>query len=120
MRLAVRFLINAAAIWITAAILPSLTVEGGVGELALVALVFGLVNAFIRPIARLISLPIRVATLGLFTLVINMFMVLLTSWIVDDLVIEGDTLERFWTAFLAAIIISIVSSLLSWVVPDGD
>lgn len=119
MKLVLRFLINGAAIWITAAVLSGMTVEGGLTELAIVALVFGLVNALIRPLAKLLTLPIRVATLGLFTLVINTFMVILTSWIVDDLVLEGDTVEQIFTAFLAALIISVISTVLSWVLPDG-
>ena len=120
MKLAFRFVINAAALWITAEILPGLDIEGGLGNLAIVALVFGLVNAFIRPIANFLTLPLRVITLGLFTLVVNTFMLLITSWLVDDLVLTGDTLERIFNAFLGALLISIVSAALSWVLPDGE
>ena len=80
MKLLIRLLVNAVALWVTAAILPGLTLEGGFFNLLLVALIFGAVNTFIKPLAKLLTLPIRVATLGLFTIVVNAFMVLLTTW----------------------------------------
>lgn len=120
MRLVVRLLINAAAIWVAAAILPDISLEGGFWDLLLVALIFGVVNTFIRPVAKLLALPLRVATLGLFTLVVNALMVMLTAWVADVLVLEGGFFQQLLVAILAAIIISVVSTVLSWFLPDGD
>ena len=89
--------------------------------LLVVAIVFGLVNALIRPIIKLLSLPLTVATLGLFALVINTAMLLLTAWLAGDyLVIQGGLFERLLYAFLASILISIISTVLNWFLPDGD
>lgn len=118
MRFLIRLGINAVALWVAATVLPDLTIEEGVGNLLIVAGVFGLVNALIRPVAKLLSIPLRVATLGLFTLVINGLMVIITSWIVDLMTIEGRFLASLFTAIAAALIISVVSMVLSWVLPD--
>lgn len=89
--------------------------------LLVVAIVFGLVNALIRPIKKLLSLPLTVATLGLFTLVINTAMLLLTAWLTGDyLGIQGGLFEMLLYAFLASIMISIISTVLNWFLPDGD
>ncbi len=120
MRLAIRLLINAGAIWVAAAVLPDLAIADGIGSLLLVALIFGLINAFIRPIARLLTLPIRILTLGLFSIVVNGFMVMITAWLIDALTLSGGFWNQLLTAILAAIIIGVVSSVLGWVLPDGD
>jgi putative membrane protein len=120
MRLIVRIIINAIAIWLTSVLLPGFQIIGGATSLIIVAIIFGLVNALIRPIVRLLTLPISILTLGLFTLVINALMVMLTAWISGSLDLEGGFLEGFLIAFVAAIIISIVSTILSWVLVDDD
>ena len=120
MKILIRLLINALALWVTAAILPGLTLKDGFLNLLIVALIFGAVNAFIKPIAKLLTLPLRVATLGLFTIVVNAFMVLLTDWLTDLITLDGGFFEQFLTALGAALIISIVSTVLSVVLPDGD
>ncbi len=109
-----RWLITAAAVWVTAYVVPGVEIEGGWVDLLIMALVFGLVNAFIRPVVRLLTLPLTVVTLGLFTLVVNGLMVLITAWFSDTLILEGGFLERFFTGILAAIVISLVSMVLSW------
>lgn len=118
MRLILRVLINAVALWVTALILPDFTIETDIVNLLIVAIIFGLVNALVRPIVKLLTLPINVVTLGLFTLVINALMILLTAWISGGLDLEGGLISDFFTALIAGIIISIVSAVLSWFLPD--
>ena len=118
MKLIIRILINAVAIWLTSLLLPGFTLTGNVFSLILVAVIFGLVNAIIRPIVKLLTLPINLVTLGLFTLVINALMLILTVWLSGSLSLEGGVFQNFLTAFIAAIIISVISTLLSWILPD--
>jgi putative membrane protein len=122
MRLILRILINAAALWVAAWIVPGFDVEGQILAWIVVAVIFGLVNAFIRPIVAFFSLPITCLTLGLFTLVINALMVLLTSWVSSlfgiSMTVGDSFLNSLWTALLASIVISIVSAVLSWFLPD--
>ncbi len=116
MKLVWRWLITAAAVWVAAYVVPGVDIEGGWFDLLIVALVFGLVNAFVRPVVRLLTLPLTVLTLGLFTLVVNGLMVLITTWFSETLILEGGFLERLFTGTLAAIVISLVSMVLSWFV----
>jgi putative membrane protein len=111
-------MINAAALGITAVLFPSLEFNGNILNLLMAAIIFGLVNAFIRPLVKLLTLPINIITLGLFTLVINTLMLLLTVWFSGAFSMTGGILSNFITAFIAAIIISIVSTILSWFLPD--
>jgi putative membrane protein len=120
MRIILRILINAVALWVTAQLLPGIELTGSVGGLLLVALIFGVVNAFIKPIVKLLSLPITVVTLGLFTLVINAAMLLLTSWLAGAYMnFTGSLLDKVVTSVIGAIVISIVSLVLGWILPDG-
>lgn len=119
----VRVLINAVALWIASWILPGITVgTGGTEELAqgnetvalvlsylFVGLIFGVVNALVRPIVSLLSLPITILTLGLFTIIINAAMLMLTAWLSGFTPIEISVDDFFWTAVFGAIIISIIS-----------
>jgi putative membrane protein len=116
-KLLLRVVINAIAIWVATYIVPGLTLTGSVLGWLIVALVFGLVNALIRPIVKLLTLPINVITLGLFSLVINALMLMLTGWLTQSLVIEG-ALFGFVPALLGSIIISIVSTVLNWFIWD--
>ncbi len=118
MKLILRILINAFAIWLTSILFSSFSFTGSILNLIIVAVIFGLVNALIRPIVKLLTLPINVVTLGLFTLVINTFMLLLTVWLSESLSLTGGLFENFLVAFIAAIIISVISTLLSWFLPD--
>ena len=121
MKIIIRIIINAVALWLTALLLPAINLTSELLGILLVAIIFGLVNALIRPIVKLLSLPLTVLTLGLFTLVINTAMLLLTAWIAGDyLSIDGNFLTRLLWAFVGSIIISIISTVLSWILPDGD
>lgn len=86
--------------------------RGSWWSLLLVALVFGILNASIRPLLKLLSLPVIILTLGLFIFVINALMLLLTGW-VSGLLNLGFYVEGFWDAFFGGLIVSIVSLLLS-------
>jgi len=118
MKIILRTIINAVALWITAQVVPNIELTGNVVTLLIVAVIFGLVNALIRPIVKLLTLPINVVTLGLFSLVINALMLVLTSWLSAGLTIQGGIVSGFLTALLGSIIISIVSTVLSWFLPD--
>jgi len=115
-----RLIVNAVALLITAWVIPGIHL-GAAGPypttndwvtLLIVALIFGLVNAVIRPILILLSLPLEIITLGLFIFVINAFMLLLTSWIAQGMGL-GFRVDKFLAALLGALIISIVSFILS-------
>ena len=115
-----RLIINAVALLVTAWVIPGIHL-GAAGPhptnhdwvtLLIVALIFGLVNTIIRPIVFLLSLPLEIITLGLFTFVINAFMLLLTSWIAQGMGL-GFSVDGFLTALLGALLISVVSFVLS-------
>ncbi|WP_432945638.1 phage holin family protein [Kribbella sp. CA-253562] len=122
MKLLVRLIANALAVGAAAWLLDDITVSGTtttrrVGTLLVVAAIFGLVNAFVKPLATLLSLPFIVLTLGLLIFVINALMLLLTSWISDGLDVPFGV-EGFGTALLGALIITVVSWLVNVVLPD--
>ena len=98
-----RALITALGLWVASRLLDGLHFESTV-KLAIAAMLLGIVNAFVRPLAFILTLPITVVTLGLFLLVLNAGMVGLVAWIVP-----GFTISGFWTALGAAVIVSIVS-----------
>ena len=118
MKLILRILINAFAIWLASMLLSSFNFGGSMLNLIVVSVIFGLVNAFVRPLVKLLTLPINMVTLGLFTLVINTLMLLLTVLLSDSLSLTGGIFENFIVAFVAAVIISIISTILSWFLPD--
>ena len=113
-----RVIINAAAIWLAAQLLSGLEVVGGedtsttVIVYLVLGLVFGLVNAVVKPIVKLISVPLYILTLGLFTFVVNALMLMLTGWLSEQ-TDYGLRVDSFGTAFVGALIISIVSFILS-------
>ena len=110
------WLLNAAALWIAAYLLPGLDFRGSLTDLLLVAAVFGIVNSLLRPILTVLTCPLIVLTLGLFTLVINALMLLVTGWLSArwDL---GFTVSGFWAAFLGGLVVGFVSLLLSLALP---
>jgi putative membrane protein len=121
-RLLVRLIATAVALAVAAWLVDGISVGPGTDtERALtllgVAVIFGLVNAIVRPILALLSLPLVVLTLGLFLLVLNALMLLLTEWIAKqfDLAFQVD---GFWSALLGALIITVVSFLINIVLPD--
>jgi putative membrane protein len=111
--LLIRWAILAVAVAIAVAVTSGIDVHGGVGGYILVAAVLGLVNALVRPIVRLFSLPITIATLGLFSLVINGLMLLLAAALSSVL-----SIDNFWSAIVGALVISVVSTILNWLVID--
>ncbi|RKE20360.1 phage holin family protein [Streptomyces sp. TLI_171] len=109
----IKTLINAAAIWVAAWIVTGITLSGddwGHKTLTViaVALIFGVVNFLIKPLVKLLSLPLFILTLGLITFVVNALMLWLTSWASDKLSLDFHV-EGFWSALLGALIISVVS-----------
>ena len=120
MSILLRLIVNAVALLITAWIAPGIHL-GAAGPhptrddwvtLLIVALIFGLVYVVIRPIIIILSLPLTIITLGLFTFVINAFMLLLTSWIAQGMDL-GFRIDGFLPALLGALIVSVVSFVLS-------
>jgi putative membrane protein len=107
-----QLLINAAALWVAIQLVDGISHTGSWWSLMLVALVFGVINASVRPLVKLLSLPILILTLGLFIFIINALMLRLTSW-VSGLLGLGFHVEGFWAAFLGGLIVSIVSLMLS-------
>ena len=112
-----RFLINAAALWLAARYVNGIDYTGTLADLFMVALVFGVVNTIIKPVLKLLALPVRILTLGLFTLVINAGMLWLTARLAGD---WGFHVSGFRAAFLGALLISVVSAVLGMLVPDKD
>ncbi|MFE1249153.1 phage holin family protein [Streptomyces sp. NPDC058735] len=124
MHFLVKTIANAGALAVAVWLLDKITLTGDstgkqIGTLILVALLFGLVNFLVKPFVKLLSLPLLILTLGLFTLIVNALMLLLTSWLAGlfDLAFH---VQGFWTAVLGGLIISIVSWALNVILPDGD
>jgi putative membrane protein len=107
-----RLLINAAALWAATRIVPGISFDGDWRLLFAVALVFGVLNVSVRPILKLLTFPFLIVTLGLFIFILNAFMLWLTARISDALGL-GFHVEGFWAAFLGALVVSIISFLLS-------
>jgi putative membrane protein len=113
--LIIRVVINAVALVVADWLLPGMDMSDDWVNVFIVAAVFGLINAFIKPIVQILSCPITILTLGLFTFVINALMLMLTGWLTNELI----TFTDFWQALLAGVIISIVSTILSMVLADN-
>jgi putative membrane protein len=118
----VRVIVNALALWVASWILPGLAIDGSAAAEAVgnetfgtvlgylfIGLIFGLVNAIVRPIVSILSLPVTILTLGLFTIVINALMLVLTAWLSSFTPVEFVVDSFFWTAILGSLIISVVS-----------
>jgi putative membrane protein len=114
--LLLHWVLNAAALWVAAAIVPGLDFSGGVGRLLLVAAVFGIVNATVRPLLTILTCPLIIVTLGLFTLVINALMLLVTGWLSESWNL-GFTVMGFWAAFWGGLVVGLVSMALSLLLP---
>ncbi|MDF3300889.1 phage holin family protein [Streptomyces tropicalis] len=120
----VKTIANAGALAVAVWLLDKITLTGGstarkAGTLIAVALVFGLVNVLVKPVVKLLTLPLFVLTLGLITLVVNALMLLLTSWVCGRLDL-GFHVEGFWTAVVGGLIVSVVAWALHIVLPDED
>ena len=119
--LLLRIVVNAVALWVASEVISGITVGGATGQdraitLLLIAVIFGLVNALIRPVVRLIALPLYVLTLGLITFVINALMLLLTSWLSQQTTLEF-VVDGFVTALLAAFVVTVVGWVLNLILP---
>lgn len=110
MRFLGRLLITMVGIWLAATLVTGISVSG-FGTVLLAALILGLVNALVRPIFIVLTLPITVVTLGLFLLVINAIMLALVALLLPGMAVGG-----FWAAFLGAIIISVFGWIANWFV----
>ncbi|MFL5461326.1 MAG: phage holin family protein [Gemmatimonadales bacterium] len=106
------WILNAAALWIAAAVVPGLDFTGGPGRLLLVAAVFGVINSTLRPLLTILTCPLIVVTLGLFTLVINALMLLATGRLSESWNL-GFTVSGFWPAFFGGLVVGLVSVVLS-------
>jgi putative membrane protein len=124
MRILLSIVVNAIALWVASELLPGISFGGEGGDLLItvlvVALVFGVLNALVRPVLQLLSLPLIVLSLGLFLFVINAVMLSLTSWLAgvlgQDFVVES----FFWDAILGSLIISAVGVVLGMLLPDRE
>jgi putative membrane protein len=128
MNFVLRLIVNGLALWVATLILPGMDVVPGEGftntgnetlntviAYVVIGLVFGAVNAVVKPIISLLALPITCLTLGLFTIIINAGMLMLTVWLTSFLPMQVTVDEFWWTAVFAAIIISVVSMLANGV-----
>lgn len=113
-RLLIAWLINAVAVYAAATFIDGIVVKG-LGTTLLAALVIGLLNAVVKPVLTLFSLPLIALTLGLFLIVINAALLMLAAYLVPDFRVES-----FWSAALGAIVISIVSWLLGMILQPKD
>ncbi|MEV6347994.1 phage holin family protein [Actinoplanes sp. NPDC051851] len=125
MGIIIRLLITAVSLWITTLVIDGIdltadTTAGKAGTLLAVAVIFGLINAILRPIIKTVGCGLYVLTLGLVALVVNGLLFLLTSWIAGQLDL-GFHVDGFWpSAVLGALLVGIVSWVLNALVPDGD
>ena len=117
----IRVLINAAALWVATVLVRGISVSGTnmIVTLLVVAVIFGVVNAVIKPLLAILTCPLYILSLGLFTFVVNALMLLLTSGIAGALGL-GFRVDGFWTAVVGAIVVSLVSFLLSMFIPEDN
>ncbi|MGW6197337.1 phage holin family protein [Kribbella sp. NPDC055110] len=120
--LIIRLLVNAIALAAASWLVSGITLQGAttgkrVLTLLIVAAIFGIVNAIVKPVVKVLSFPLLILTLGLLTFVINAAMLLLTSWITGKLDVQFHV-DGFWSALFGALIISVVGMILNAVLPD--
>jgi len=120
----IRIVTNACALAVAAWLFSGITITGDndrdrVITLVVVALLFGVINEFVRPIVAFLSIPLYLLTLGLMFFIVNALMLLLTSWICDQLDV-GFNVDGFWTAVFGALVITIVSWIVGQVLPQDD
>ncbi len=112
-----RWAINAVAIFLAIRFVPGIHLQSGWVSVIWLALIFGLVNAFVRQLLRLLTCPLIILTLGLFTLLINTFLLWLTGQIGQFFGI-GITMDGFWPAFLGGVVVTVVSVVLTLLLKD--
>jgi len=121
-----KIVVNGVALWIASLLLDGIELAEDTTStttqlltIGAVALVFGVLNAVIRPILLALSFPLLILTLGLFTFIVNAAMLALTSWLSGLMGLDFTVVDFFWDAVLGALIITIVSMILNAVLPDG-
>ena len=112
-----RWIINAVALFLAVRFVPGVHMQGSWVSIIWLALIFGLINAFLRPLLKLLTCPLIVLTLGLFTLLINTFLFWLTGEVGQAFGI-GFTIDSFWPAFLGGLVVTVVSVVLSLILKD--
>lgn len=112
MKLLIRWLCTAVAIFVAIKLLPGLYFHGPWWQLGAVALILGLLNALVRPLLAVLTCPLILLTLGLFILVINAVMLLLTAWAAEKFGIDFQV-AGFWAAFWGALVVSVISAALN-------
>ncbi len=122
--IAIKVVVNALAIWVATLVVPQVGVTGTVVSnqaltLLVVGALFGVVNAIIKPVVKLFSLPFYILTLGLFAFVVNALMLKLVEWLSEPLGIGFSAGPFFWSTIGAAVVVTFVSMLLNVVLPDG-
>ena len=120
--LIIRLLVNAIALAAASWLVSGITLQGAttsrrVLTLLIVAAIFGIVNAIVKPVVKVLSFPLLILTLGLLTFVINAVMLWLTSWITGKLDVQFHV-DGFWAALFGALIISVVGMIINTVLPD--
>jgi putative membrane protein len=110
--LLMHWVFNAAALWVAAYFLTGLDFNGTIVQLLLVAAVFGVVNSLLRPLLTVLTCPLIVLTLGIFALVINALMLMITGWLSTRWGL-GFTVSGFWPAFWGGLVVGVVSLVLS-------
>lgn len=124
MRFVLTILANALALWVAAAVVSGIEFGGEGGDLALtvalVSLVFAVVNSVVKPLLKILSLPLIILTLGLFLVVVNALMLSLTSWLAGVLNLDFTVQSFWWDAVLGALIISAVGVVTGRILPDKD
>jgi len=124
MGILIRLVVSAVSLWIATLVIDGIhltadTVPKKIGTLLAVAAIFGIVNAVLRPIIKVIGCGLYVLTLGLISIVVNALLFLLTSWIAGQLSLPFHV-DNFWpSAVLGALLVGVVSWLLNMLVPDG-
>ena len=111
MGLIIRILISAVAVYVASLFIPGISVSGGAGTYLIIAIVLGLLNAFVKPILTVLTIPITILTLGLFLIVINVLMVYLAAYLVSGFHVSG-----FIAALLFSFVVSIITALLDAIV----
>ena len=119
MNLLIRWVVTSLALFAAAWLVPGIQVDGNAWVIYIgTAVILGLVNALIRPLLTLLTCPLILLTLGLFTLVITALMLWLTSYLAVNFFGVGFYVDDFWAAFLGSVIVSVVSIVLSAVLKD--
>ncbi|HEM60928.1 MAG TPA: phage holin family protein [Chloroflexi bacterium] len=118
-RILLRLLINAIALWVAVELVPGIYAESPL-TILIVALIFGVINAIIRPVIAFFTCPMILLTLGLFIFVINAAMLWFTAWVAGRLDLGFGIEGGFWPAFWGALIISLVSFVISLLIKDED